>query len=62
MKLRLDQQRCQGKRAGPQGLQTTAECFGCARRVAWNPPGAPYMEPPKETPCPKWISCEQMGS
>lgn len=62
MKLHPFEQRCQGKPAGPQGLQTTEECFGCARRAAANPAGTPYMDPPKETPCPKWLPAERMGS
>lgn len=54
-----DMARCQGHGAGPSGHQNRMDCAHCARRLAPRPAGVPWMEAPKEFPCPERIPQEQ---
>lgn len=60
--LPFDYSRCNGKPAGPQGLNVAPECLTCARRLAPWGDRQSVMEPSKETPCPNRIPSEEMGS
>ena len=49
--LPFDYARCEGKPAGPQGLNFPEECRLCRRRTsAWGDRQS-VMLPPQETPC-----------
>lgn len=59
--LRLNEPRCLGHGAGPQGFQNRVDCQNCQRRLAPRPSGVPldFMEPPAEFPCPNRIPVNQ---
>ena len=57
-----DLSRCAGHtKQTPYGIAFRSDCLLCARRLAGQgqqPPIAPWMDAPKETPCPKYVEAK----